>query len=175
MQKLLSLFAIVVVMAAPAFGVSADQRVYKYVDEQGNVEFSDKPPAPGDSAEPVELNPANRSAPPPDIAKPVAKAPVARPEYDTVITAPSDGSTIPMGPGNFAVAAQANPALASGERLQLLIDGAPVGKPQRGSSWQLSNVFRGEHKLVVKRLLTSGGELDRSEPVTVYVLRPSIR
>jgi hypothetical protein len=80
-----------------------------------------------------------------------------------------------MGPGNFAVTAMLSPPLNSDERAVLLLDGSPVGEPQRSSSWQLQNVFRGEHQLVVERRDNEGKARDTSLPVTVYVLRPSIR
>jgi hypothetical protein len=80
-----------------------------------------------------------------------------------------------MGPGDFAVTAVMSPPLNSDERALLTLDGQPVGDPQRGSSWQLRNVFRGEHQLIIKRYDGQGDVVDTSEPVTVYVLRPSIR
>jgi len=80
-----------------------------------------------------------------------------------------------MGPGNFAVTAVLSPPLNSNERALLKMDGEPVGEPQRGSSWQLRNVFRGEHQLTLERYSASGQLVDTSVPVTVYVMRPSIR
>lgn len=166
------------VIAAPAI---AQSQIYKYTDKDGNVIFSDKKPPESneEQVEEVQLNATNSAPPPPDLPK--VKKPVksdAEDEgivYESVITNPSDGSTIPMGPGNFAVTAAFSPGLRSGERVQLIMDGTPVGGPQRGSAWQLSNVNRGEHKLIVRRLARGGEVADSSVPVTVYVLRPSIR
>jgi len=79
-----------------------------------------------------------------------------------------------MGPGDFAVRAAWSPSLASGETLQLLLDGEPVGAPQQTASWQLSSVYRGEHRLQVVRLDESAAQLDASAATKVYVLRPSV-
>lgn len=153
--------------------------IYQYKDKDGNVVFSDKPPS--DTAarevEEVKLGTINSAQPPPHIPAPnVPDEPEAsKVRYSSTITSPADGSTIPMGPGNFAVTALMSPPLNSDERAVLTLDGQPVGDPQRGSSWQLRNVFRGEHQLVVERHDEKGNVADTSEPVTVYVLRPSIR
>ncbi|GIS01506.1 MAG: hypothetical protein CM15mP103_00570 [Gammaproteobacteria bacterium] len=87
---------------------------------------------------------------------------------------PADNATIPMGPGNFAMQAALNPRLAPSETLQLLLDGDPVGAPQRIANWQLTNVYRGEHQLQVVRLDASGAQLDASPASTVYVMRPIV-
>ena len=88
---------------------------------------------------------------------------------------PLNNTTIAMGPGDFVVTAQISPTLGTDETLRLNMDGVPIGKAQRSSSWQLSNVFRGEHSLVVDRLQNGSRVISSSTPVTVYVLRPSVR
>ena len=79
-----------------------------------------------------------------------------------------------MGPGNFSVSASIEPALARGALLQLYVDGSPSGDPQSGSTWALTNVFRGAHDLTVVVIDSNGDQLAESEPVRVYVLRPSV-
>ena len=73
-----------------------------------------------------------------------------------------------------AVQAALNPRLAPSETLQLLLDGDPVGAPQRIANWQLTNVYRGEHKLQVVRLDERGVQLEASPASTVYVMRPIV-
>lgn len=150
--------------------------VYKVVDKNGNVSFTDQPPAESaaGTVERVQVSSPNSAAPPLDMRKPQTPAPEAEAvAYETLITSPPDGTTIPMGPGNFVVSALADPALG-GDRLRLLVDGEPLGEPQSSGNWQLTNVNRGEHQLVVERVNNRGKALDRSSPVTVYVMRPSI-
>jgi len=159
--------------------MTAQSQIYKYKDKDGNTVFSDtKPPdAQPEGVEQVELKATNSAAPTATTQRPPApKTPSAQAKkYSDRIISPASGSTIPMGPGNFSVTANLIPPLSSGERVQLLVDGAPMGEPQRGGSWQLSNVFRGEHTLIVQRTNSSGDVLHTSEPTIVYVLRPSIR
>jgi hypothetical protein len=54
------------------------------------------------------------------------------------------------------------------------MDGIPWGDPQQGNSWALSNVFRGAHDITVAVVDEQGQHLASSDPVRVYVLRPSI-
>jgi hypothetical protein len=154
------------------------QSVYKVTDTDGNVTFTDTPPLSSDSI--VE----EHSVHAPNSAKPTATTQTSTASvevevevptrYDTRIVTPAENATIPMGPGNFAVQAALSPRLASSETLQLLLDGEPVGAPQRTVNWQLTNVYRGEHRLRVVRLDESGAPVDTSAATTVFVMRPIV-
>lgn len=160
---------------ASAFSQPTIAQIYKYEDANGNVVYSDQPP-PEAQAETVELGEINRAGPPPKAPSSVSPAkPANKAVFVTEITEPADGTTIPMGPGNFSVTAKASPSLGSAERLQLMIDGQPYGEPGKANHWGLTNVFRGEHKLTVNRVDRNGKVVDTSAPITVYVLRPSVR
>ena len=150
--------------------------VYKITDEDGNVIFTDQPPAvDAESAKQHTIRPLNTAEPP--AIKPVEPAPAPAAvniPFETRIEQPVDGSTIPMGPGNFSVSVLISPPLTNAEHLQLEIDGAPYGPPQRQHQWSLSNIYRGEHQLRVHRLHSSGAQMDVSDTSTVFVLRPSV-
>ena len=150
--------------------------VYKVTDENGNVVFTDQPPAvDAESAKQHTISPLNTTEP--LAIKPVEPAPTAAAvniPFETQIEQPADGSTIPMGPGNFSVSVLISPPLTDAEHLQLEIDGAPYGPPQRQQQWSLSNIYRGEHQLRVHRLHSSGAQTDVSDTSTVFVLRPSV-
>ena len=155
-------------------------QIFKSVDEHGNVSYSDTPPKSGPSEE-VKLRITN-STPAPEFVEPLEPGPSAAPagddepaeDYRLEIASPANETTIAMGPGNFSVTATIEPALASGDLLQLYVDGSPEGSAQSGSSWNLTNVFRGAHDLTVVVTDQSGSQLVESDPVRVYVLRPSV-
>ena len=159
--------------------VATAQPVYKVVDEQGNVTFTDTPPS-DVAAEVQTLNATNTTPPMPvddaatadDIAMQDTEAPVA---YSTRITSPVDQSTIPMGPGDFVVEAEVQPRLRIGEHLVLKLDGVSVGELQRAARWQLTNVFRGEHRLQVFRLGADDTRQDASPEQVVFVMRPVVQ
>ena len=167
--------ALLALIALPALAQSS---IYRTVDENGNVVFTDAPPA--NSNQTIERieNPQINSMPPPEDVQPEAPAaePEATgPEFAVTITAPANETTIPNGPGNFSVSASVSPTLHSEHSLQLFMDGSPWGDPQRGARWNLTNVFRGQHDLTVGVLDSDGETLALSEPVRVYVFRPIAR
>ena len=153
---------------------SVSAQVYRHVDENGNVTFTDQPP---EGSEQVEIGPTNTAPPPPSNAFPKPPPPSPSKEtgadYKVSITAPADETIIPRGPGNFTVSASITPSLQGGHQLQLLMDGAPREEPQSTSSWNLTNVIRGEHSIEVAVVDKKGKQLAKSSPIKVFVFRPS--
>ena len=152
------------------------QPAYSVTDADGDVDFTDTPLLSGDSTiEGHSVQALNSAKPTQTTLAPAALADAEEPtSYDTQIVSPADNAAIPMGAGNFALQAAWNPRLASGETLQLLLDGEPVGAPQQTLSWQLSNVYRGEYRLRVVRIDENGAQLDASAASIVYVLRRNL-
>ena len=158
---------------APAHSLMA-QPVFRATDADGNVTFTDTPPVSGASTiEGQSFHAPNSAKPTQTTREPVEVEEPTR--QDTRLVARADNPTIPMEAGNFAVQAAWTPRLASGETLQLLLDGEPIGAPQRIANWQLTNVYRGEHRLQVVRLDESGTQRDTSATSTVYVMRPTVK
>ena len=172
------LLALVSTLLAAVASPSRAQQVYRVVDEHGNVSFTDSPSAIRQSeAQPITIEQTNRAEPvtPIDRSEANTRNTQAAISFNTQILTPSQNTTIPMGPGDFAVRARVTPSLRQDESVQLLIDDEHYGQPQRHLNWSLTNIFRGAHALQVIRFDANGRELDRSTTVTVYVLRPSIR
>jgi len=152
----------------------ANQPIYKSTDAQGNVVFTDKPPAEGTQREEVKLQRLN-TQPAPDLSNTPAlrdTAPEATMEPTVTITLPTDQTVIPMGQGDFVVEAKATPPLVYGEQLLLHLDGVPAGAPQPSGRWPLTNVLRGGHTLSVLRLNAAGAVVAQSSPVNIQVMRP---
>jgi len=161
-------------MLLTSMAVSA--QIYRTTDEQGNVVFTDTPPAGSGPAETVELQQINTTPAPPTRTAPQAEQ---QPEEEAAplsvsIVSPAPETSIPMGPGNFTVDAKVAPGLGSGESLQLYIDSIPWGGPQRETTWALTNIFRGAHDLSVAVINDEGEQLASSDPVRVFVHRPSV-
>ena len=161
-------------MLLTSMAVSA--QIYRTTDEQGNVVFTDTPPAGSGPAETVELQQINTTPAPPTRTAPQAEQ---QPEEEAAplsvsIVSPAPETSIPMGPGNFTVDAKVAPGLGSGESLQLYIDSIPWGGPQRETTWALTNIFRGAHDLSVAVINSEGEQLASSDPVRVFVHRPSV-
>lgn len=157
--------------------LAAAETIYKVVDEDGNVTFTDTPPNGADAiVEPHSILGTNTT---PAVATAIENAiktdqADAEASYVTRIVSPANESTIPMGPGDFVVEAEVSPGLDSEEQLILLLDGAAVGAPQSVPRWQLTNVFRGAHRLQVLRVRETGAAQSQSTEHTIYVMRPTV-
>jgi len=164
-----------VALLVVSLGTVAQQTIYRTTDAQGNVVFTDTPPEGNTQAERIELRPTNTVRPVevPSTAAPADTGEAEEVSYSVTITDPANETSFPMGPGNFSVSASVTPAISEVENLQLFIDGTPRDEPQPESTWDLTNVFRGRHELTVGVIDASGKTVALSDPVTVFVHRPS--
>ncbi|MDO6618449.1 MULTISPECIES: DUF4124 domain-containing protein [unclassified Shewanella] len=163
---------ITLILCSVIFSIS-HATVYRWVDEQGNVHYSDQP---RENAEQVELseNTQNSVAAPtvietdssPKEAKPV--------EYRVRIVNPTQEETIRNNNGNFTVVASAAPELPSGFLMALYIDDLLYGQPQSSSIFNVTEVNRGEHNLVVKVLTQNGKVLASSSPRKIFLHQASV-
>lgn len=142
--------------------------VYKIVDEQGRVTFTDSPP-PGTKAEKVEIQEANRLPPPPiRPAQPDAPQTAPIPDYRVAITYPPQDFHVTPGIRDLDVEISVVPGIRAGHRVELTDNGQVV--PGR----TLQNiVVRGTHVLLARVVDREGNVLSESEPVQIHVHRPS--
>ena len=169
-----ALVAMLLLTTAPA-----PAQVYKVTDDKDGVTFTDRPPEVGDgTVEKIEIREPN-TTPAPTPRTTSEPASITQDDEEAQppqvsITSPGDESTIAMGPGDFTVSARVDPPLRGGERLVLMVDGQAYGTEQSSTSWFVEGAMRGPHDLVVRRIDAGGDTIATSEPVRVYVLRPSI-
>ncbi len=161
-----------------AFSSLSSAQIYKSVDANGTVTFSDTPP-PGQEATAEAIPPPAQINSIPGVSIETASSmedAVETPltERRLEITSPSDNTTIPMGAGIFDVRVTASPRLIEGEIVELYLDEEKVDDGEVPLQWTLRYVLRGEHVLQAKWIDQSGAVLSVSDPVTVFVLRPSI-
>ena len=163
---------------ALAFAGLVNAQIYKSVDASGVVTFSDTPPK-GQQAKveqiktPAQINrmKAIPVTPPETEARESSEVGIDR---VISIVSPMDNATIPMGAGIFDVTVDTTPELGNGESLELYLDEEKVVAAQTRLTWTLAYVIRGAHKLEAKWIAEDGSILATSEPITVFVLRPSI-
>lgn len=171
-------------LAAPAAGEQSSSRIYRSVDEDGNVVFSDQPPRPGQQAEPVEVQSENTFTPPPgtDSAgatgaqQPEAAAAEdeAAPAYRSLrVASPADDEGLRDNAGNVTVTAALEPALAPGHSLQVYLDGQ-LRQTTQGPAAQLLNVDRGTHTLELRIVDAAGNTLISSSPSVFHLQRRSV-
>lgn len=150
--------------------------IYKVVDKNGNISFSDQPQS---QATEIKLQDTNtvpkvttreRANPKTTVTETSNKL-----SYKTLaITYPADGGAIANGLVPFNVNANISPKLQKGHILWLLING------QRHSSNTQSTIIvpsldRGQHTLQLIITDSTNSTLKQSATSTINVLRPSIR
>ena len=143
-------------------------------DSSGNIVFSDQC---GDRREEVELREATMFTPPDTRSKSARRAEVPHtpkfiPYGRLAITGPEAGENLRDNAGNVHISVRIEPGLQPGHRLQVLLDGKPVG-PLSGGGIQLENVDRGEHELRAVIVGAGGQSLQESAPSSFMLHRVS--
>lgn len=148
--------------------------VYMSRDANGNVVFSDQPSANSQKHEVREL-PSMPALVVPQAQPAAPVKPVAEVTYTSLaIVSPQHSYQLASGyAGNLDVSGVLSPGLRESDTLVLLDNGAQVASG-RQTSFSLSNLSRGEHKLQMAVLDAQGKTLISSNPVTVYVQRSSV-
>jgi hypothetical protein len=160
---------------ALTLSAAASAEVYRIVDEDGNVTFTDQP-RPGAERLRVAPVPTYRA---PKLPSPTGAedTPVETVKYQSVrIAQPEDDLAIRDNAGNVTVSVTTDPALvtAQGHRIQLYLDGEKQGKPTTSTMFTFSNLDRGTHTLVAAVVDDKGKELARSQPSTFHLLRAAV-
>lgn len=178
MHKLLSALTTILSLVI-LFGISvantAHAEVYKQVNPDGSVTFTDVPK--NKDAEPVPIQPMStfKATTAPSISSSSQKKKSSTTKYtDVSITSPANESTIRDNSGSLTVSASVTPSLKPGHKMVLLDNGSVKGESTAGS-FNLSNVDRGEHNLSVQVQNKAGKTIISSKPVTVYLHRQSAR
>ena len=155
------------------------QTIYRHVDAQGNITFSDEPPT--DDSEVIHLEevptvslPRPRAQPSPtrdsparDQTRGAGQPPEVRitsPEHDSSFWAPG---------GDYSVEASLSDPLPPGWSLGLDIDGVRIGQSASGN-FTVTNVNRGTQEAVVHVLNAQGDIMGTSSTVRFTVHRPSV-
>lgn len=171
--------AAALLLAAVALAQGADapsKDVYRWVDENGVVHYSDKPPAPG--AQPAQLPQLQTykagSTPPLPQSVPNAPPAVSLPAPapgEVTITAPGPQETIRDAEGHISVAVNAQ--VPPGGGLVYYLDSAAQNDtPTPSTAFMLNGVQRGEHQIAVALVGPGGNEIARSAAVTVFMMPP---
>ncbi|GJM04848.1 MAG: penicillin-binding protein [marine bacterium B5-7] len=164
--KLLLFISLIVVPVAYA------KTVYKTVDAEGNIVFSD---VPSEGAEEIKIKEAQA------INPPKARSFKLSPPEDSLtkfqytklaITSPENDSTIHGGEGNVSITVVLEPELTENDVMALFMDGIEI-RSGRDSQFLLENVDRGTHSIYVVVKNEVDKALKRSAKVTFHVRRVS--
>lgn len=150
---------------------------YRWVDENGQVHYSDRP-RPGAEEIVLPESPAPRPQPVRTAASstPSPEPAEASSGYERLtITSPAAQSTLWNIGGTVDVSVSVQPALASEHQLRVVLDGELLETRPGGPRFSIDDVFRGMHSLEVLIQDASGNELIRSDAVPFMVQQTSIQ
>lgn len=89
------------------------------------------------------------------------------------ITSPKNQETIQNQPV-ISVAFNVDPVMLPGDKIQVMLDGSPVGTPNATIYQEVSNIARGTHTLSAAIINKNGETIKQSTSVTIFVHRNSI-
>jgi hypothetical protein len=153
---------------------SVAAEIYKTVDKNGHVTYTDTPP-PNTSAKPVELKSLNTTpaiTPGPEYTPPAA--PIDPEGYSLNLLAPENGKTLMPNERSVMISVNLNPALQDDDLLAYKLDGKVIAKTNE-TSYNLVEPPRGEHSISVAVVDRKDQELAQSDAVTLMVMRPPIK
>lgn len=162
-------FILISLITNPAYA-----KLYKSIDEHGNVTYSDAPI--GGNSETQELKPIN-IAPATEtttyskkINKPEAEEHI---NYQVRIVSPESGTTLTAGQRNLHIALDIEPALQDGAMAVILLNGKRTASGQN-SNLTIEEINRGAHNVSAIITNKNGKTVGQSQSITVNVLRPTI-
>lgn len=156
------------------FSNLATAEIYKTVDKNGRVTYTDVPPA-NTEAKPLELKAIN-SLPTPAVIPNTGSVNTsmynqALPEYHVQILAPENGKTLLADERSVTVSIDANQNLSNGDLFAYKMDGATLTTTQE-TTYTIIEPPRGEHSLTVEVVDLDGKSLAQSNAITLVVMRP---
>lgn len=163
--------AVLIFCLALAGAALQAQEVYKVIQPDGTVEFTDSPP-PGEAAEQVDIPPLNTAEPPPAPSPSASPTAAAQGYSEFRITRPGNGESIRDNAGNVDIDLSLKPTLRSGDKIDVLLDGRSVGGGNK-TAITLSEMDRGTHSVQALVKDPAGKVVARSNSVTFTLQRRS--
>ena len=155
--------------------ISAETKIYHWVDENGKSHFADT--APPGTAEIIVENKNLVSVPQEQQSDRKNKTSIEKQEivkYQAEITTPEDDVAIRSNDGTLEVHVKTTPEKKSTQRLQLFLDGQALGSPQISPTIRALNVDRGTHQIQAKLLDEGNNILATTQVVTIHLQRISV-
>lgn len=167
MNKLsIFLFPLLVMAALPAAG----QDIYRVVDENGNVTYTDQKPS--DDAEPMTLPELNVLEGDPEEAAPDPLGTMEGQAMNFRIAQPAEGASITPQNGSIALVMSIAIDIPPTARIVPVLDGRAL-TPVRSLEASIPAPAAGEHRLFARLETPSGRVLGITDPVTFTTVAPS--
>jgi hypothetical protein len=150
--------------------------IYKWVDEDGVVHYSDQP---HENAQKVELKaPQTYSAPKTAAPAQFPRTPGTKsaPVYQSCSVSEPTSEQVFMNTDTVTAGVTIQPTVRPGDTAVVTLDGQPVpGVPANGGQFTISPVDRGQHSIQMVVKDPTGATVCSSQSVTFYVRQPSLQ
>lgn len=169
-----------------ALPLVAAAEIYRYVDEDGSVHYTDElPPEHENAAETVDLEPLRTVESRAPAATSTLSRSTRQPKqaggatYSSVeIARPVNEQTIRDASNTLTVVVQSEPPVRTnlGHRVRFLLDGKAVNsEPIASNTITMREVYRGTHTVSAEIVDSQGQVIGGTDPVTVYMKPPRVR
>ncbi|MES2673933.1 MAG: DUF4124 domain-containing protein [Pseudomonadota bacterium] len=160
------------VCAVLLFSHLASAEVYKTIDNQGRVVYTDRPPAKAKAVELPNINTLPQDKFIPNVG-PAFNAVVDADTYQVDVITPASGYVLQVNERNLNVSVNLDKALQPGHVLAYFWDGYILQKTA-AMAITIVEPTRGEHKLHVDVMSKYGKHLGQSDAVSVVVSGPNV-
>ncbi len=174
--NILSTALLAIVTATLSVSTTAQTNVYKSINKEGIVEYSDQP---SKGSEEIKVkNPQSVTLPKgADVFK-SSESDQGTDSNNTyqsiVITQPAHDSAFNSGSGQVSISSETSPSLNNNHSIQLVVDGTTYNSNKSGS-FSLSNVDRGTHQVQVNVIDEAGKVLISSDMTTFTLHRTNVK
>lgn len=164
--------------------ISAETKIYHWVDKQGKSHFSDTA-APEPGVKEISVNNQNLlfNSPEEQTQKQKQENELLLESeqeeqeaiiYQATITSPQDDAAIRSNDGTLDIHVITTPEKQNNQKLQLFLDGKMLGEPQISPTIRALNIDRGTHQVQVYLLGEDGKTLAKTQIVTVHLQRATV-
>ena len=172
-----TIFQLIFILILTACSLITHAAMYKWVDDKGNINYSDQPPQKNSKAlEP----PALTTIPSQNIPKKKIKKELPEEKITTytslIINSPKHNGIIQNNEGNFSVSFTSQPPLDTkqGDYFSISLDNKLTHQKHLSTSVSFKNIDRGTHTINI-RLKDKKGKIKISaSPITVHLRRHSV-
>lgn len=176
-NSIFGLAALIILLSS--INTFADSKIYYWVDADGNTHYADTA-TPGteeiqvSNKNVVSLSNIMQEGTTEEIGSVAEAVQESIIKYRATITSPSDDSAVHSNDGVINIQVETVPEKKSLHKLQLVLDGRPLGSPQISTTIRTSNIDRGTHQIQVQLLDEKGNILALTQVVTVHLQRMSV-
>ena len=169
------IFGIVLIQLLVLSTALADEdTVYKTVDKDGKVTYTDDPPK-NQKSEKIDLKGINTM---PSVQNrgssySETQSPQQTLNYTIRIISPADNYQMGPAEKSIDIVVESNQPLEQGHQFQLMVNGQPFGSKSETGILTLSQIQRGRKQISAIIIDQDGQTLATTAPITVYVLRPN--